>query len=324
MSSGMSTNSRLSILTAFGPTLFWGLSYAFTKGLLQSLTPVEIAVFRFLIGSVALLVLSVVMKRLQPIKREHLPRAIAAGVIGVTVYFLFENYGLNYTSASAGSLIIASIPVINLLVSWLSRSEQITVAGTIGVLLSFAGVYVLVKASPDQTGSSLSGNLLVLGAAISWVVYTRINAPLINQYDLFALNTFETCVGTIALVPVGIYTGISLPAANLNIWLSLAYLGFICSAAAYVLYLIALKQLGSVVVTTFVNLVPVFGVIAAVVILGERIAAEQLWGGLMILAGVVLVTKKGKREDDAHHNSQSRPAQSAKKTHSHSTYYQTG
>src|SRR5690606_28867906 len=103
-------------------------------------------------------------------------------------------------------------------------------------------------------GSSLSGNLLVLGAAISWVVYTRINAPLINEYDLFALNTFETCVGTIALVPVGIYTGISLPAANLNIWLSLAYLGFICSAAAYVLYLIALKQLGSVVVTTFVNL----------------------------------------------------------------------
>lgn len=310
MSAKIQAMSRLSILAAFGPTLFWGLSYAFTKGLLQSLTPAEIAVFRFLIGSIALVALSAVTGRLQPIKRKHLPRVVTAGVIGIAVYFLFENYGLSYTSASAGSLIIASIPVINLLVSWSSRSERVTIAGAIGVLVSFIGVYILVSASPDRSNSSLLGNLLVLGAAVSWVVYTRVNAPLIGEYDLLTLNTFETCVGTIALIPVGICTGMSLPAARLDILLSLAYLGLVCSAAAYVLYLVALKQLGSVVATTFVNLVPVFGIIAAIVILGERIAPKQLWGGLMILAGVVLVTRKRSKGCGSHFEPQSKPSPS--------------
>lgn len=299
----MSTGQHFSILAAFGATLSWGLSYAFTKGLLQSLQPVEIAVFRFTVGSVALLVFSAITRRLRPIKLEHLPRAIAAGVIGVTIYFLFENYGLSYTSASAGSLIIATIPVINLLVSWIAGDDQVTARGAAGVLMSFLGVYVLVRISSSQSGdSSLLGNLLVLGAAISWVTYTRINAPLVNEYDLLALNTVETCIGTAALIPIGIATGIRLPEPRMDTLLSLAYLALICSSAAYVLYLTALKQLGSLVVTTFVNLVPVFGVAAAVVLLEEEIGPALVWGGLTILAGVLLVTKQPRKGSDTHHS----------------------
>jgi drug/metabolite transporter (DMT)-like permease len=281
----------LPVVASTSTSLFWGLSYAVTKGLLQSMTAIEIAVLRFLLASVALVITAAFTGSLKPVKRAHWPRAIAAGVIGISVYFMFENNGLRLTSASAGSLIIATIPILNLIVSWLTRGERVTVLNTAGVLLSFSGVYLLVRLSSGPSdGSSLAGNLLVLGAAVSWVAYTRINAPLVKEYDLATLNTIETCIGTAALIPVGLAAGVSFPELKADTLLGLAYLGLICSAAAYFLYFVALRALGSVTVTCFVNLVPVFGVLGAVVFLGERITADKLLGGLMILAGVALVT----------------------------------
>ncbi len=289
----------LAALASTSTSLFWGLSYAVTKGLLDSMTPIEIAIFRFLLASAVLVIASMLTGSLAPIKRAHWPRAIAAGVIGISVYFVFENNGLRLTSASAGSLIIATIPILNLIVSWLARGERITVLNTAGVLLSFSGVYFLVRMSSNPSdGSSLVGNLLVLGAAVSWVAYTRINAPLVKEYDLSTLNTIETCIGTAALIPAGLVAGVSFPQLEAFTILRLAYLGLICSAAAYFLYFVALRALGSVTVTCFVNLVPVFGVLGAIAFLGERLTADKLLGGLMILAGVALVTiqaPKGRR-----------------------------
>lgn len=296
MKSDTSASAHVSILAVSLTTLFWGLSYAATKGLLQSLSPIEIATYRFVIAVAALVILTAATGRLRPLKREHWLRAAAAGLIGVPVYFLFENYGLKFTSASTGSLIIATIPVLNLIVSWLTKAERVTVASAIGVVLSFSGVYLLVSISPNQANESSSlGVLLVFGAAISWVAYTRLNAPLVKEYDLVTLNTIQTCIGTAALIPIGIVSGISLPQPRADILVGLAYLGFLCSAAGYVLYSIAQKGLGSLAVTCFLNFVPVFTVIGAVAFLGESLTFERMLGGLTILAGVALVTLQSHR-----------------------------
>jgi len=285
----------LAVLASTSTSLFWGLSYAVTKGLLDSMTPIEIAVFRFVLASVVLVITPL-----------YMPRAVAAGVIGISIYFLFENNGLKLTSASAGSLIIATIPILNLIVSWLTRAERVTVLNTAGVLLSFSGVYFLVRMSSNPSdGSSLVGNLLVLGAAVSWVAYTRINAPLVKEYDLSTLNTIETCIGTAALIPAGLVAGLSFPQLEVFTLLRLAYLGLICSAAAYFLYFVALRALGSVTVTCFVNLVPVFGVLGAIAFLGERLTADKLLGGLMILVGVALVTIQAPKDRRAELQSRS-------------------
>ena len=144
----------LAVLASTSTSLFWGLSYAVTKGLLDSMTPIEIAVFRFVLASVVLVITSLFTGSLKPIKRAHWPRAIAAGVIGISIYFLFENNGLRLISASAGSLIIATIPILNLIVSWLTRAEGVTVLNTAGVLLSFSGVYFLVRMSSNSADGS--------------------------------------------------------------------------------------------------------------------------------------------------------------------------
>lgn len=311
MKAATSAGAHMPILAVSLTTLFWGLSYAATKGLLQSLTPIEIATFRFMIAVVALVIVTAATGRLRPLKREHWLRATAVGLIGVPIYFLFENYGLKFTTASTGSLIIATIPVLNLIVSWLTKAERVTAASAIGVVLSFSGVYFLVSTSSDQASdSSLLGVLLVFGAALSWVAYTRLNAPLVREYDLVTLNTIQTCIGTAALIPIGIVSGIRLPEPRADILLGLAYLGFLCSAAGYVLYSIAQKGLGSLAVTCFLNFVPVFTVIGAVAFLGENLTLERLFGGLTILAGVVLVTMQS-------HRTQSAPAASHRAAVSH-------
>lgn len=102
---------------------------------------------------------------------------------GIALYFVFENSGLKLTTAGMGSLIIATIPVINVVVAWAFLKQTISKGSWLGVLLSMAGVFLVIRAGSDFSFNSLWGNFLVLGAAASWVGYTILNQPLTAKYD---------------------------------------------------------------------------------------------------------------------------------------------
>ena len=106
----------------------------------------------------------------------------AGGFCGNFIYFLFENNGLRFTTAGMGSLIIATIPVLNVLAGAILFKEKHSPQRWLGVLFSFIGVYLLIRSGSDGNLSltSLKGNLLVFGAACTWVIYTRLNEPLLQ------------------------------------------------------------------------------------------------------------------------------------------------
>ncbi len=293
----------LAVAAIVATTFFWGLSFSSTKTLLETLVPEQIAFFRLTLAVCALGAVFFATRRKPAVGKDVL-RMAAGGLTGIFLYFLFENNGLRYTTAGTAALIISITPVLNVIAGVLFFGERCPLRRWLGVLLSFAGVYMVISFGESGALSlaNLRGNLLIFLAACTWVFYTRINEPMLQRYDSVSVNFQQSVVGMFLLgllaLPRGVDSAVFTPAVLLN----LAYLGLFCSAAAYFLFLYALKNLGSTTVTTFLNLVPVFGVLGGAVLLQETLAGGQLLGAATVIMGVTLVTANGKRDKEIETN----------------------
>lgn len=283
------------LIAIFLTTFFWGISYSSTKLLLGSLTPAQIVFFRLVL---AMMILALVFfgSRQKLARGKDLLKMIGGGFTGIFLYFLFETTGLRFTNAGTAALIISIIPVLNMIAGFLIFRERYSLRRWSGVFLSFVGVYLIIGAGTDGALSlaNLQGNFLVFLAACSWVVFTRINEPLSHRYNSVTINFHQSLTGMILLGLLVLPRGVDPALFSSMVIFNLAFLGIFCSAAAFFLYLYALKALGSATVTTFLNLIPVFGVLGGVIILGETMASGKIFGALTVFAGIIMVTVGGR------------------------------
>ena len=218
-------------------------------------------------------------------------------MIGIPLYYCFENIGLSYTSASSGSLIIATIPGLNLLAGRIIWKERYPAFQLLGVFLSIIGVFLIIFSQASTAGEdSILGNILILGSALSWVAFIRLNQPLTEKYASLTLIYWQSLIGGLSFALFSLIEGkwANFHVSNLNgeVILHLAILTLLCSGAAYLFYFFAQSELGPTVTTTYLNLIPVFGVLTGILVLGEELAFAQLIGGLIVIIGIYLVTKE--------------------------------
>jgi drug/metabolite transporter (DMT)-like permease len=277
--------------------VIWGLSFLSIKISVAVLPPMTLALSRFIIASF-LLYLS--LKYYQPdvkLEIKDYPLMMIAGVIGVTLYFYFENTGVKLTNAAIASLIMGTIPVFTVIAEAVVFRNKLNNKITIGVLLSLLGVYFIVgvQLSDASTGFWL-GNLMMLGAAVSWVVYSLATKPLYKKYSQLAIVTYQTLFGTVALIPFSLLEDTPWHLVSWEIVFNVVFLGVFCSALGYFLYIYAMDHLGISVTSFYINLIPVVTVTASYFILGEKITTIQFVGGLLIIISVYLVSWQGKND----------------------------
>lgn len=280
--------------------VLWGPSFVATKVALRSLPPLTVAFLRFFIAAVVLYkVWRLSRQGAVPLGAVTHRRLFAGGLIGVTGYFVLENLGVQRTTAGDAALLMAAIPVIVLVVEAVWLKQTISLKRTAGIVMSFAGVFLLISKGRAVGGSNrLLGDLLVLAAAFLWAAYSLLGRRL-NQVPKLAVVTYQAVYGTLMLVPFTLLERSQWHSVSAASALGVLYLGVACSAATYLLYNFALKSLAASQVTAFLNLVPVIGAVAAVVVLREHLQLSQVLGGGVILAGVVLSTRtKGAKEKD--------------------------
>jgi drug/metabolite transporter (DMT)-like permease len=249
---------------------------------------------RFVIAAV---VLNMFLRKLDPaarLRRKDVLPLAASGFFGVTVYFFFESRGIKLTSASHASLIIAVIPVVTVLAEALLFRARITWLTGVGVMLSVVGVvFVVERPGAGSAGAfSLAGDLFMFGACISWVVYIILSKNLHKRLSEIAITAYQSLFGTLFLVPFALLERGQWVPITLAAGLNLAYLALFCSALSNFLYVFALSRLGPIAVSPYVNLIPVVGVLGGVVLLGETLVWSQIAGGVVILAGVLMVSRK--------------------------------
>ena len=296
MNSEIETSHQiLPILAAVGAMLFWGLSFVSSKAILNTgFPPMTMVAMRFLIASVVLIPLR---RRLDPgfrLQKQDRLFLLLSALFGICLYFFCESRGIKFTSASNAALITAIIPALTVGAEYLIFRSGVRWFQVAGIALSIVGVYFVVQRTPGQYDRAFLGNLLMFGACLSWVAYNMFSRNLHRGLKGVNLITFQTMIGTVLLLPIALSEARSWSFGNLGVWLNLLYLGVICTALSFFLYLYALARLGPVRVTSFINLLPVVSVIGGMLILGEQLLAAQMIGGAVIIFGVFLVNRPGR------------------------------
>ncbi|TCL76339.1 threonine/homoserine efflux transporter RhtA [Hydrogenispora ethanolica] len=279
------------LLAILGAVLIWGFSFLSIKVTVAVIPPLTMAFIRFAMASFLLFWVHRWLEPRGKVAPADLPLLAGAGLIGITLYFYFENNGVKLITASAASIIIAGIPVLTLLSEALFFKGPFNGVKVGSVLLSVVGVYLLVTGDSQGLGRPGAGlgYLMMSGAALAWVIYVIITRPLFRRYSQLTIVCYQTYFGTLALAPFLFIERTDWSAVNTPIVWNLIFMGVCCSALAYYFYVYALDKLGANLTALFLNLIPFITVLAGWLILGEQLLPLQILGGLLVIAAVCVM-----------------------------------
>ena len=274
----------------------WGVSFPVLKGLMTVMSPLTLMVAR---GLVSCLVLAIALRRTggwRAPTAEDVPALLAAGLIGFTVNQMFYSWGLHLTTASHSGLIFTITP---LFVSGMSQALGHVRLGRLDMLglglgVMGAGLIIGWPASGAAGGASVLGDLLTVGAAITWGVWTILAAPILQRRGTLAGTFWITLTGTLGLVPFAL-PGLLGQDWRLPWWafVGVIYAGAAGGALGSLLWYAAVRRLGAARTAIYANMESFFAVLAAALLLGERVAVTSLVGGAAVVAGVLLTRRRG-------------------------------
>jgi len=272
--------------------LLWASAFAGIRLGLRGFGPGQLALLRFAIASLSLLIYALVTRLPLPAPRD-LPMLFLMGFLGFTVYHVGLNAGEVVVPAGAASFIIASVPVFSTLMAVVFLRERLTALGWFGAAVSFLGVALISVG----TGTGLKfepAALLIVLAALGESIYFVVQKPFLSRYSGLQLTTYTIWTGTVfMLVYLPGLIG-QLGHAPVASTLAAAYLGVFPAAIGYVLWSIALSRADVSRVTSTLNLSPILSLAIAFLVLGEIPSVLSVIGGAITVAGVVLLNTLGK------------------------------
>jgi drug/metabolite transporter (DMT)-like permease len=206
------------------------------------------------------------------------------------LYFLFEALALEHTSASQAGMVTALLPLLVAVGAFIFLNERIARTTLAGFLLAlFGAVWLSLAGSADEHAPNpLLGNFFELLAMLCAMGYTLLLKHLSARYSPFLLTAMVAFVGTLFFLPLALL-GEPLPAQVSPLGLAaVAYLGVLVTVGAYGLYNFGVSRLPASQASGFTNLIPVFTLVFAMLLLGERLNSMQLFAVLLVFTGVAL------------------------------------
>ena len=208
---------------------------------------------------------------------------------------IFFIIGLRGTSASIGQTLYAGVPILTAIISYFLLAERFTTRKILGVLIGFIGVLFIVLLPAILGGSAFNGdlvsNLMIFAGVVSFSIYTVVCKKMQNRFSPFDFNFFfiiMTAVLSLALLPFENQAeGVQF---SVRSWLIILYVSVVGTCLFYFLYQKLIKTASPLVASTILYLQPVFAVLLAMAILGERPTPGFYVGGLLAFLGVALVT----------------------------------
>jgi drug/metabolite transporter (DMT)-like permease len=283
----------LTPLAAFCAALAWSGAWITGKLAVSSAPPLEISTVRFVIAALVLAAIVVVTRT--RIRGGDLRPVVLAGIFGYFGYNALVFVGLTMAPAADGALIVPTlIPVLTALIASFV-GERLTATKIGGFALASIGAALVIAAG--QTGAEMSsrrlvGDVLMLGGALCWAVYTVLGTIALRGRSPLAVVTIAAPIGAVLLFPLGFlekgYADVG--AWGADVWLNVLYLALAVSVASFILFYWVVRRVGAGVAAMSSYFVPVLTLAMAVVLLGERPAPLQILGGIVILAGVRLAT----------------------------------
>lgn len=286
-------------LRLLGMAAIWGATFAVTRALALDLPHSVAALLRqlFALAVLAPLLLRAEGGRCLLVSRPDVVRLVLLGATGVAGYNALLFAGTAEVTATRAALIVPANAVVTPLLLAAAGRERLAPIALVGVLLAFLGaVLVIVQGDLHEiAGSGIGrGELYLFGCIACWVAYTLLGRIALRRLSPLAMTTGAVAFGALLLtVPAaGELARHEWLAVGLEHWLELGFLGVFGTAIAFVWYSRGVQEIGAGRASLFITLVPVFGVVVGVVYLGEDVTASLLAGGALVVAGLVLATRR--------------------------------
>jgi drug/metabolite transporter (DMT)-like permease len=277
-------------LRAVGAMLFWALTFVWIKVALLTYRPYEIVFLRLALASLLMFGVIFLFGKREKVEPKDLLYLMMVAFFEPFLYFLGEANGMQFVSPTLGSLIISTIPLVTALGAWLFLKETIYPLLIVGLLVSFSGVALLSVAEPDLSGT-LKGILLLLLAVFAGMFYGITVRRITLKYRSLTIVAWQSLFGMLYMLPVFLifdwkhFSTLDHSAQGL---LTIAAMSLFASVGAFLLFTGVIRELGVVRSNIFTNLIPVFTVALAWLILRDAVTWRTVAGVLLTILGLLI------------------------------------
>ncbi len=278
-------------------TIFWGANVVVGRGMVGTeMPPVALSFWRWTLATLILIPFAgPTLWRQRAIVRAHFWWLVFMAIIGVAIFNTLLYIALTMTTAVNASLINGFVPAATAVAAWLILREKVSVLGSVGLLISFVGVVVILAHGEISVllGFQFNlGDLLMLPAIGTWAIYTALLRFRPKDFDPLAFTLFTFFVGNLF---VAVAYGFEISqghtfSLNLKTLSAIGYVGLFPSLLAYVFWNRAVVEVGPNRASAFYYLLPAWGSFFAVIFLGEPFQFYHTAGIALIFAGVYLAT----------------------------------
>ena len=274
--------------------VFWGTSFVATKTVLLEIKPVTVIVLRLILASTLLTIIALSTKRNLSINLKSHGWIFILAMIA-TFHLWIQVTGLQYTTASNTGWIIGTAPIFMAILGLIFFKEKVTILQLAGILVAMFGLLLLIGKGNILNIDLIEnkGDMLVLGSAFTWGVYSMVNKKISLSYSPLMTILYLFLMMLIIIIPFNLSSETLNSVINLSLigWISILFLGLFCSGISYVIWARALRDMESAKVGAFLYFEPFVTVLAAWFFLNEVITLIMILSGLLITAGVFIVNK---------------------------------
>jgi len=278
-------------------TFFWAGAFIAGKLGINEFSPVILTYLRILI---AFIIIFPIMKHKNPktwkLEKENYFLVMSLGLIGMTGYHLLFFNALRFTTASNASVINAFNPLITAVFASIILKERLSIKKIVLILIAFLGVTLTItqwNLSNILYGGLNIGDLLMLGGATSWALYSILVKKGMKKMSPMKLTTYSFLACIIILTPFALKEIIYDQALKVkpSAYLAILYMAVFPTVGGYTIQQYSIKAIGPSTTALFVNLVPVFSIIMAVIFLKETFYFLNIISILMIISSVYVYIK---------------------------------
>jgi drug/metabolite transporter (DMT)-like permease len=277
-------------------TLCWGGNAVVGKLAVGHVSPMMLTMWRWIFACAIILAISLPqLKRDWPVARKHLPLMIFLGAIGYTLFNALLYNAVHYTSAINVTIEQAGIPFLIFLANFVFFRIRVSFAQILGFSLTLFGVALTVSHGDLTTLLSLTvnfGDALMVIAVIAYAAYTIVLRwrPPVDWRTLMAIPALVALICTFPLV-FWEYSAGTMMWPDASGWTAALYTGLFASLVAQILYIQGISHIGANRAGLFINLVPVFGTLLSVLVIGEQLQLFHVLALVMALGGIAIAER---------------------------------
>ncbi|MFV0376772.1 MAG: DMT family transporter [Mangrovibacterium sp.] len=277
---------------------FWSFSFVWFKVAYRGYEPMTVVLFRLAMATAIMFVISKLIGKLQRIEPGDWKWVLALSFFEPFLYFMGESFGLKYVSPTVAAVIVATIPLFTPLAAYYFHNEKLSWANIAGLLISFAGVSLVVLDKSFTFTASPIGVALEFLAVLSTIGYAIILKKLTHNYNGYTIISYQNFFGAFMFFPFwAIFEAEKTFATPFHseAFGAIVKLAIFASILGFIFFTYSIRHLGINKSNMFINTMPVFVVIFSYFILDEEITPSKIIGIAIVIAGLFLAQLKRKK-----------------------------